>query len=264
MIEKVRRRNARSKPRIAVMFASSRAQVAGRRSHAMKIESAPKKNGSPAAAGKGHRIMLVDDHPVMREGLAQLINHEPDLSVCGQYEDAARAFEAIASVCPDLAVVDLSLKGSSGLELIKNIRASQPKIRILVLSMYDESLYAERVLRAGASGYIMKQEASEKVLDALRQVLRGSVYVSEKMGAKLMHQLVGGKPNQGASSMERLSDRELEVFGLIGQGKGTRQIAQHLHLSVKTIESHRAHIKEKLNLKDANELVHTAIRTRGE
>jgi DNA-binding NarL/FixJ family response regulator len=150
------------------------------------------------------------------------------------------------------------------LELIKNIRASHPKIRILVLSMYDESLYAERVLRAGAAGYIMKQEASEKVLDAVRQVLRGGVHVSEKMGSKLMHQLVGGKPSLAVSSLERLSDRELEVFGLIGQGKGTRQIAQHLHLSVKTIESHRAHIKEKLNLKDANELVHTAIRTREE
>ena len=230
----------------------------------MKIELAPKKNGGPAAAGKGCKIMLVDDHPVMREGLAQLINHEPDLSVCGQYEDAAQAFEAISSLSPDLAIVDLSLKGSSGLELIKNIRASHPKIRILVLSMHDESLYAERVLRAGAGGYIMKQEASEKVLDAVRQVLRGTVYVSEKMGAKLMHQLVGGKPSQATSALERLSDRELEVFGLIGQGKGTRQIAQHLHLSVKTIESHRAHIKEKLNLKDANELVHTAIRTRGE
>jgi DNA-binding NarL/FixJ family response regulator len=163
-----------------------------------------------------------------------------------------------------LAIIDLSLKGSSGLELVKNIRASHPKLLILVLSMHDESLYAERVLRAGAAGYIMKQEASEKVLGAVRQVLGGGIYVSEKMGTKLMHQLIGGKPSPAASSMERLSDRELEIFGLIGQGKGTRQIAEHLHLSVKTIESHRAHIKEKLHLKDANELVHTAIRTRGE
>jgi DNA-binding NarL/FixJ family response regulator len=230
----------------------------------MKNVLAPKKMGSTAAAGKGRRIMLVDDHPVMREGLAQLINHESDLSICGQYEDAAQAFAAVATLCPDLAIIDLSLKGSSGLELVKNIRASHPKIRILVLSMYDESLYAERVLRAGAAGYIMKQEASEKVLDAVRQVLAGAVYVSEKMGSKLMHQLVGGKPSQGVSSIERLSDRELEVFGLIGQGKGTRQIAEILHLSVKTIESHRAHIKEKLSLKDSNELVHTAIRTQGE
>jgi DNA-binding NarL/FixJ family response regulator len=230
----------------------------------MKSDLAQKYNASQPAVRKRHRIMLVDDHPVMREGLAQLINHESDLSVCGQYEAAAQAFAAIGALAPDLAIIDLSLKGSSGLELVKNIRASHPKLLILVLSMYDESLYAERVLRAGAAGYIMKQEASEKVLGAVRQVLGGGIYVSEKMGSKLMHQLIGGKPVPAASSMERLSDRELEIFGLIGQGKGTRQIAEHLHLSVKTIESHRAHIKEKLHLKDANELVHTAIRTRGE
>ncbi|HEY3862415.1 MAG TPA: response regulator transcription factor [Verrucomicrobiae bacterium] len=230
----------------------------------MKSELAPKKNGGPVDGRKRHKIMLVDDHPVMREGLAQLINGEPDLSVCGQFEDASQAFGAVASLAPDLAIVDLSLKDSSGLELVKNIRATHPKIRILVLSMYDETLYAERVLRAGAGGYIMKQEASDRVLAAARQVLAGAVYVSEKMGAKLMHQLIAGKPGDAGSCMERLSDRELEVFGLIGQGKGTRQIAEHLHLSVKTIESHRAHIKEKLNLKDANELVHTAIRTSGE
>jgi DNA-binding NarL/FixJ family response regulator len=230
----------------------------------MKSQMAMKKDGNSAAASKGHRVMLVDDHPVMREGLAQLINHEPDLSICAQYEDAAHAFSAIPTMRPDLAIIDLSLKGSSGLELVKNSRASYPKLLILVLSMYDESLYAERVLRAGAAGYIMKQEASEKVLGAIRQVLDGGIYLSEKMGSRLMHQLIGGKAREAGSSLERLSDRELEVFGLIGQGKGTREIAQQLHLSVKTIESHRAHIKEKLNLKDANELVHTAIRTRGE
>jgi len=230
----------------------------------MKSQLPPKKNGNPSAAGQGDRIMLVDDHPVMREGLAQLINHEPDMTICGQYEDAARAFAAIPTVRPNLAIIDLSLKGSSGLELIKNSRASYPKLLILVLSMYDESLYAERVLRAGATGYIMKQEASEKILGAIRQVLHGGIYLSEKMGSKLMHQLIGGKSPAAGSVLERLSDLELEVFGLIGQGKGTRQIAEHLHLSIKTIESHRAHIKEKLNLKDANELVHTAIRVRGE
>jgi DNA-binding NarL/FixJ family response regulator len=249
---------------VGAALANSRSSLVCRRFHAMKSEWAPKKNGSLPAAGKGHRIMLVEDHPVMREGLAQLLNHEPDLSVCGQFEDGARAFAAIETLCPDLAIIDLSLKASSGLELIKNIRAAHAKIRILVLSMYEESLYAERVLRAGAAGYIMKQEATEKVLGAVRQVLGGGVYLSERMGSKLMHQLIGGKPSPSASLMERLSDRELEVFGLIGQGKGTRQIAEHLHLSVKTIESHRAHIKEKLSLKDANELVHTAIRTRGE
>jgi DNA-binding NarL/FixJ family response regulator len=232
--------------------------------NAMKSERSQDKNGVSAAASKRHRIMLVDDHPVMREGLAQLIIQEPDLSVCGQYEDAAQAFAAIPALSPDLAIIDLSLKGSSGLELVKNIRALHPKLLILVLSMHDESLYAERVLRAGAAGYIMKQEATGKVLRAIREVLGGGVYLSEKMSAKFMHQWIGGQPHQGGSSLERLSDRELEVFGLIGQGKGTREIAQHLRLSVKTIESHRAHIKEKLSLKDANELVHTAIRSRGE
>jgi len=208
--------------------------------------------------------MLVDDHPVMREGLVQLISHERDLSICGQYEDAATAFAAIPTLRPDLVIIDLSLKGSSGLELVKNSRASFPKLRLLVLSMHDETLYAERVLRAGAAGYIMKEEAAENILGAIRRVLGGGVYLSEKMSAKLMHQWVGAKPREGGSSLATLSDRELEVFGLIGQGKGTREIAKHLRLSIKTIESHRAHIKEKLNLKNANELVHTAIRLRGE
>jgi DNA-binding NarL/FixJ family response regulator len=230
----------------------------------MKSQLSSRKSENSPAPGHSHRIMLVDDHPVLREGLAQLINHEADLTVCGQFDDAARAFAAIPTVRPDLAIIDLSLKNSSGLELVKNSRASHPKLLILVLSMYDESLYAERVLRAGAAGYIMKQEASEKVLDAIRQVLRGGIYLSEKISARLMHQLVGGKSREAGSLLEQLSDRELEVFGLIGQGKGTRQIAEHLNLSVKTIESHRAHIKEKLNLKDATELVHTAIRVRGE
>ena len=158
--------------------------------------------------------------------------------------------------------MDLSLKGSSGLELVKNARANYPKLLMLVLSMHDESLYAERSLRAGASGYIMKAEAVEKVLGAIRHVLNGGIYLSENMSSKLMRQLAAGKNMAGGSLMERLSDRELEVFGLIGQGRGTRQIAQQLHLSVKTIESHRAHIKEKLDLKSATELVHCAIELR--
>jgi DNA-binding NarL/FixJ family response regulator len=206
--------------------------------------------------------MLLDDHPVMREGLAQLINHEQDLDVCGQFEDAAPAFEAIPKLNPEIVIIDLSLKGSSGLELVKNIKANYPKIPLLVLSMHDESLYAERALRAGASGYIMKAEATEAVLGAIRQVLNGDIHLSEKMSSKLMHQLASGRATATGSLMERLSDRELEVFSLIGQGKGTRQIAEQLHLSVKTIESHRAHIKEKLNLKNATELVHRAIQMR--
>jgi DNA-binding NarL/FixJ family response regulator len=221
----------------------------------------PKQEGSDR---KATRILLVDDHPIMREGLAQLINHQKDMIVCGQFEEANAAFESIPSIKPDVAVVDITLKGVNGLELIKNIRAHYPKLKMLVLSMHDEALYAERVLRAGAVGYIMKQEASEKVLEAIRRVVGGEIYLSQKMSATLMHQLIGGRPTTAGSLVERLSDRELEVFGLIGRGHGTRQIAEQLHLSVKTIESHRAHIKEKMDLKNATELVHRAIQFQNE
>jgi len=217
----------------------------------------------PAKKSK-YKILLVDDHPILRQGLALLINQEKDLEVCGQFEDAGKALDAVNNLKPDAAIVDISLKGSSGIELLKNIKVQFPKLLVLVLSMHDESLYAERALRAGASGYIMKQEATDQVLVALRKVLNGEIYLSEKMSSKLMHQLVSGRATDAGSLMERLSDRELEIFGLIGEGRGTRQIAEQLHLSVKTIESHRAHIKEKLNLKNATELVHRAIQMRGE
>ena len=206
------------------------------------------------------RIPIVDDHPLMREGLVKLLS----LEVVGQYEEAPAAFAATAQLQPDVVLVDLSLKGSSGLDLIKNIKARHPQMLVLVLSMHEESLYAERVLRAGACGYVMKQEATEKVLNAIRHVLNGGIYLSEKMSARLMHQLVGGRPPSGGSAYERLSDRELEIFSLIGQGRGTRQIAEQLHLSVKTVESHRAHIKEKLDLSNATELVHRAVQMRSE
>ena len=221
-----------------------------------KNEAAPKK--------AKYKILLVDDHPILRQGLAQMINEEKELMVCGQFEEASKALDAVISLKPDAAIVDISLKGSSGIELLKNIKVQYPKLLVLVLSMHDESLYAERALRAGASGYIMKQEATDQVLVALRKVLNGEIYLSEKMSSKLMHQLVSGRATDAGSLMERLSDRELEIFGLIGEGRGTRQIAEQLHLSVKTIESHRAHIKEKLNLKNATELVHRAIQMRGE
>ena len=207
-------------------------------------------------------VMIVDDHPVMREGLVQLLAQEDGLRICGQHEEASRAFEAIGKLKPDIVLVDLALKGGSGgIELIKNVKANYPKVILLVLSMHEESTYAERALRAGASGYVMKQEASENILLALRTVINGGIYLSEKMSAKFMHQLVGGRPINGGSLVESLSDRELEVFDLIGQGRSTREIAEQLHLSVKTIESHRAHIKEKLNLRSATELVHRAIQT---
>ncbi len=222
-----------------------------------------RKNEAPAKKAK-YKIMLVDDHPILRQGLALMINEEKELIVCGQFEEASKALDAINALKPDAAIVDISLKGSSGIELLKNIKVQFPKLLVLVLSMHDESLYAERALRAGASGFIMKQEATDQVLVALRKVLNGEIYLSEKMSSKLMHQLVSGKTTDAGSLMERLSDRELEIFGLIGEGRGTRQIAEQLHLSVKTIESHRAHIKEKLNLKNATELVHRAIQMRGE
>jgi len=217
-------------------------------------------NVVPAARKDVRRIIIVEDHPIMRNGLVQLISQEKDFSICGQYEDAGAAFGAIEKFLPDIVIVDLSLKASSGLELIKSVKAAYPKLIMLVLSMYDEALYAERTLRAGASGYVMKQEATDKIMIALRKVATGGIYLSDRMSSKFMHQLVGGgKTAANGSLIERLSDRELEVFGLIGEGRGTRQIAEQLHLSIKTVESHRAHIKEKLNLRSATELVHRAI-----
>ncbi len=205
------------------------------------------------------KILIVDDHPIVRQGLSDLIEQEPDLTVCGQAETARKAMVAIKDLAPDLIVLDISLKDSSGIDLIKDIGAQLEDVAILVLSMHDESLYAERVIRAGARGYIMKAEAPDKVISAIHKVLSGQVYVSNEMAARMMSKLVGQKPNVGASAIDDLSDRELEVFGLIGQGYGTRQIAQRLHLSVKTIETYRAHIKQKLNLADAAELLQYAI-----
>jgi DNA-binding NarL/FixJ family response regulator len=208
------------------------------------------------------RILLVDDHPIVRQGLAEMIDQEPDLTVCGTAEDVHKALDALDKLQPDLVIADISLKGSNGIELLKNIKVRHPRTLVLVLSMHDESLYAVRALRAGAAGYIMKQEATEKVLTAIRQVVTGEIYLSERMEKKMMHQLVGGRIARTGSPIEDLSDRELEVFGLIGQGHGTRQIAEELHLSIKTIESHRAHIKDKLNLRNATELVQHAIQWR--
>jgi DNA-binding NarL/FixJ family response regulator len=205
------------------------------------------------------KILIVDDHPIVRQGLTELINQEDDLVVCGQAEDSHQAMQAIKELNPDMAIVDISLKEVSGMELIKDIKVQYPNLAVLALSMHDESLYAERTLRAGAKGYIMKAEATEKVIGAIRKILSGDIYLSEPMAAKLIHKLVGGRTEVSTSAIDRLSDRELEVFRLIGQGYGTRQIAEKLHLSVKTIESYRAHIKEKLNLSDAAELLQYAI-----
>jgi DNA-binding NarL/FixJ family response regulator len=205
------------------------------------------------------KIIIVDDHPIVREGLADLINKEKDLVVCGQAEDAPQTMKAIRALKPDMVTVDISLKETSGLELIKDIKVQYPDLPVLALSMHKESLYAERALRAGAKGYITKQEATKKVVMAIRKVLNGGLYFSDRMAEKFVHKLVGAKPEVGASPIERLTDRELEVFSLLGQGHGTRQISEQLHLSVKTVETYRARIKEKLNLTSASELLQHAF-----
>src|SRR5271169_2841095 len=205
------------------------------------------------------RVLLVDDHPIVRQGLGLLIDHEEDLSVCGEAEGAHSAFHAIETLRPDIVVLDISLSGPDGLDVLKEIRMKSGSLPVLILSMHDESIYAERALRAGANGYIMKQEATEKVLVAIRRILQGEVYLSDRLTNTMLRQYVRGAPSTGKSPLVNLTDRELEVFRLIGEGHGTRQIADELHLSVKTIESYQAHIKEKLSLRNARELVQHAI-----
>jgi DNA-binding NarL/FixJ family response regulator len=213
----------------------------------------------PTAAIKKSKVLVVDDHPIVRQGLALLINRESDLMVCGEAEDARMAMQSIITAKPDIMVVDISLNGPDGLDLLKDIRTRYPELPVLILSMHDESIYAERALRAGAQGYIMKQEASEKVLLALRRILSNEIYVSERIANRMLQRFIGS-PNEGRpSSIADLTDRELEVFRLIGEGHSTRQIAEQLHISVKTVESYQAHIKEKLSLRSARELVQHAI-----
>ncbi len=205
------------------------------------------------------RVLVVDDHPIVRQGLTQLINREGDLLVCGEADGTASALQAIETLRPDVVVADLSLQGPDGLELLKNLRGRDVAVPVVILSMHDESLYAERALRAGARAYLMKQEATETVLVAIRRVLAGEIYLSDRMASRLLRQFVRQSPSSGASPVDLLSDRELEVFGLIGRGKGTRQIAEELHLSIKTVESYRAHIKDKLEIATASELVRHAV-----
>ncbi|NDQ57022.1 MAG: response regulator transcription factor [Acidipila sp.] len=208
---------------------------------------------------KKYRVLLVDDHPIVRQGLALLIDRELDLSVCGEAEGAHSAFHAIATLRPDIVILDISLSGPDGLDVLKEIRMKTTHLPILILSMHDESIYAERAMRAGANGYIMKQEATEKVLVAIRRILQGDVYLSDRLTNTMLQQYVRGAAPTKSSPLLNLTDRELEVFRLIGEGHGTRQIADELHLSVKTIESYQAHIKEKLALRNARELVQHAI-----
>jgi len=205
------------------------------------------------------KVFLVDDHPLVREWLSQLIQREDDLVVCGEAEDTQEALQKIEETKPDIVVADISLKNTHGLELVKDLQVRLPSLPVLVLSMHDESLYAERVLRAGAKGYITKQEATRKILQAVRQVLSGEIYISEKMASRMVHKMVLGRSDSQKSAIERLTDRELEVFQLIGRGQGTRRIAAELHLGIKTVESYRARIKDKLKLEDGTQLLQHAI-----
>ena len=206
------------------------------------------------------KIVIVDDHPLLRERLAQLINHELDMEIIGEAESAKEAIQLIRERSPDLAIIDITLKGSSGLELIKSIRTLSIGVPILVLSMHDESLYAERVLRAGATGYITKHQAADEVLLAIRRVLAGEVYMSEKMTSSFLKSLTATGVKRIPRPVDRLTDRELEVLDMIGRGHTTRQISDTLQLGVATIDTYRARIKEKMNFRNAAELQHFAIR----
>jgi DNA-binding NarL/FixJ family response regulator len=205
------------------------------------------------------KVLVVDDHPIVRERIAELINQEADLSVCGEAEDTAQALKAVAEHRPDVAIVDISLKDSYGIELVKQLKELYPDMPALVLSMHDELMYGERALRAGARGYLTKQEASKKVVDAVRRVLRGEIYVSDRLAATLVRKVAGGNNEKGGNLVDALTDREREVFQLLGQGLTVREVAERLFVSAKTVEAHREHIKQKLNFKTSSELLRFAI-----
>jgi DNA-binding NarL/FixJ family response regulator len=205
------------------------------------------------------KILLVDDHPIFRHGLAELLDAQADLTVCGHADSAPGALEQMRQLKPDLAILDITLRGTNGIELVKLMKAEYPQLPVLVLSMHDESLYALRALRAGALGYVMKAEGVQHVLEAVRRVLEGKLFVSPTLGEKLIFKATHGSESDSPSPVDRLSDRELEVLVMLGRGHSTRSIAKQINLSVKTVETHRAHIKEKLGFSDANEMVRFAI-----
>ena len=204
------------------------------------------------------KIYIVDDHPLMRKGMAMTLENSVEFTVCGQSESAEEALGEIPSLKPDACVVDISLPGMNGIELVKNLLAQLPELKILVVSRHDEELYAERAIRAGAKGYLMKLEAGEVLVSAVRQVMNGGIYLSDKIGSQLIMKIASGQ-SAGDNPLELLSDRELEVFELTGKGESTKEIAQRLHVSVKTIDTYRARIKEKMHLKTANELMRRAV-----
>jgi DNA-binding NarL/FixJ family response regulator len=215
---------------------------------------------STDTAGTGRtRVLLVDDHALVRQGMAAIINEQPDMTVCGEADGVRSAIAAVAETEPNVALVDLSIKDGDGLELLRDIRSRFPDVRTLVISMYDETVYAERALRAGAKAYLMKAEAARTVIAAIRLVLRGGTYLSPRMSARLADQSQRGPEGAGKSGSDRLSDRELQVLRCVGRGMSTREIADELFISVKTVEAHREHIKEKLGLVSAGELLRYAI-----
>jgi len=209
------------------------------------------------------RILIVDDHPIVREGLITIINHEKDFEVCGEADEAREALKAISELEPDVVLVDITLKDSDGIELTKNLKSRYPTLPVIVLSIHDEFTYAERALRAGAQAYLMKEVVSQNIVAAIRTVLSGEIYVSNTMGKKMLRKLAAGKADVIGDPVDSLSDRELEIFRLIGQGYRPSKIAKSMHLSVKTVETYRGRIKEKLNLADADELLRFAIRWAG-
>jgi len=225
----------------------------------VKIDSTTRK-ATPAKLAPQKKILIVDDHPMMREGLRGIINREPDLIVCKEAENARQAMEAVAQCCPDLALVDITLPGKSGLELVKDLKVMYPNLAVLGLSMHDESLYAERMLRAGARGYITKQQPPEELIKAIREVLAAHIYVSREMSENLL-QRFSGISQKLRTPMEILTDREFEVFQLIGEGKAFKEIAKRLHLSDKTVAVHSANIRRKLNLKSTALLIRFAVQS---
>ena len=217
-------------------------------------------NATRSKRSKTTRIVLVDDHPMFREGLIEVLGRENDLAVCGEAADRHEALRVIETGKPDLAIVDLSLHDSSGLELIKDIKAQFPKVAVLVVSMHEESLYAARALQAGARGYLTKQRATRHLVDAIRRVANGEIVASEELTQMVLSLVAGRRPAEAIASLPKLSDRELEVLQLIGQGFNNHQISERLHVDTSTVDTYRARIKEKLNLKDSTELLQYAIR----
>ena len=218
------------------------------------------KEPKPTSTPKVTRILIVDDHPMVRERVAEVINREGDLEVCGEAEDRHEALASIERLRPDLAIVDLTLKNSHGLELIRDIQLRFEGLRILVLSMYDVPLYAQRSIRAGALGYITKKEATRNIIAAIRRVLSGQIYLSPNLATEITEQIFQPKPNAAANPVDRLTDRELQVFELIGRRQASQQIADQLHLDIKTVDSYRSRLREKLSLKDADALVTFAVK----